>query len=86
MKDEKPDDEKLKNSKIETKSSTTLPVIKCFCGAEILLMPNVKVMSEAIEAHIERKHKSKVHNLTEDESEKIREYLITQVFDEARKT
>ena len=29
-----------------------LPVITCVCGAEILLVPNVKKMNEAIEAHV----------------------------------
>ena len=43
-------------------------------------------MSEAIEAHTERKHKLKVNNLAEVEAEKVRGYLITQVFDEASKT
>ncbi len=76
----------MKNSKKETKSISKLPVIKCFCGTEILLVPNVKVMSEAIEAHTERKHKLKVNNLAEVEAEKVRGYLITQVFDEASKT
>ena len=37
-----------------------LPVIKCsVCGEEIMLIPNVKLMSAAIEAHVET-HKQKV--------------------------
>jgi endonuclease V-like protein UPF0215 family len=64
-----------------------LPVIKCCCGVEILFVPNVKSMSEAIEAHVE-KHRKKVKELNEAdaEAERIREYLIMQVLDKASKT
>ena len=62
-----------------------LPVIKCCsCGAEIMMVANVKLMSEAIEAHIE-KHKVRVKNSTANEAEKelIRDDLIKQVFAKA---
>lgn len=61
-----------------------LSVIKCSrCGAEILLVPDAKLMGEAIEAHVEE-HKSKAKTRAEAESlEKIRDDLILQVFDEA---
>lgn len=63
---------------------TAMTLIKCSCGAEILLVPNVKLMSEAIEKHVE-KHKRKIKNQKEAEveAERIRDYLITQVFDKA---
>ena len=63
----------------------TMPVIKCnSCGAEIMLVPNVELMSEAIEAHIE-KHRQRTKNtsIIESEAETIRGDLIKQVFDKA---
>ena len=61
-----------------------LPVIKCSCGAEILLVPNVKLMNEAIEAHIlERTKKCKVPKEAEAEAERIRDDLIIQVLEKA---
>jgi DNA-directed RNA polymerase subunit RPC12/RpoP len=62
-----------------------LPLIRCSrCGAEIMLVPNVKLMSDAIEAHVEM-HKSKMKNLpdAEAEAEQIRDDLIRQVLDRA---
>ncbi len=61
------------------------PVIKCSsCGAEIMVVPNVKLMSEAIEAHV-AKHKLKVKNpvKAEAEADQIRDDLIAQIFDAA---
>lgn len=64
-----------------------LPTIKCFsCGSEIMLIPNVKLMSDAIEAHVE-KHKQKVKDpkAAELEAERIRDDLIAQVMEKASK-
>ena len=64
-----------------------LPVIKCsVCGEEILIVPNVKLMSAAIEAHVET-HKQKMKDLKawETEAERIRDDLITQVLEKASK-
>ena len=62
-------------------------MVKCSCGAEILLVPNVKVMSAAIEAHV-AKHIQKVKDpkAAEAEAEHIRDDLIIQVLDKASKT
>ena len=61
-----------------------LPVIKCSCGAEILLVPNVKLMNEAIEAHIlEHTKKLKTPKEAEAEAERIRDDLIIQVLEKA---
>lgn len=60
-------------------------MIKCSsCGAEILLVPNVKLIGEAIETHVEE-HKLKVKNPAEadSEAELIRDDLITQVLKKA---
>ena len=64
-----------------------LPVIKCpSCGKEIMLVPNVKLMSEAIEAHVET-HKVQVkgRRAAEEEAERIRDDLIKQVLEKAAK-
>jgi len=38
-----------------------LPIIKCECGAEILLLPDLKAMNRAIKAHgIEHKKKKRI--------------------------
>ena len=65
-----------------------LPVIRCSCGDEIMLVPNVKLMGEAIEAHVV-KHLQKVKNPKEAKAkakaECIRDDLIKQVLDLASK-
>ena len=52
-----------------------------------MLVPNLKLMSEAIEAHIE-KHEKKVKDPreAEAEAERIRTDLIVKVLDKASKT
>ena len=62
-----------------------LTMITCSsCGAEIMLVPDVKLMSQAIEAHVE-KHKLRAKNspVAEEEAERIRDDLIKQVFQKA---
>jgi hypothetical protein len=74
-----------KNNAAKSKKSSIV-IIKCICGFELLLVPDVKKMSDAIEAHLEE-HKQKIRNskASEAETERIRDYLITQVFEEASK-
>jgi len=65
-----------------------LPTIKCsFCGQEILLVPNVKLMSEAIEAHA-MEHATKICDLkeAEAEAERVLDSLIAKVLERASKT
>jgi hypothetical protein len=66
--------------------SNRMSTIKCFCGKEILMLPNVKAMSEAIEKHAQT-HKQKIKDTAkaETEAERIRNYLITQTLDKASK-
>jgi ArsR family metal-binding transcriptional regulator len=62
-----------------------LPKIKCSsCGTEIMMVPNVKLMSEVIEVHVE-KHKQKIKDpkASDAEAERIRDDLITQVLEKA---
>ena len=51
------------------------------CGAQILLVPDLKEMSAALDAHVnEHKKQGKV---SEDEAEVVLEALITQALDKA---
>lgn len=65
-------------------NETSLPIIICSCGAEILLIPNVKEMNKAIEAHIEE-HTKKINSAkeAEAEAERIRDDLIVKVLEKA---
>ena len=64
--------------------TSRLPIIKCSCGAEILLVPNVKKMNEAIEAHI-LEHTKKIKDVkeAEAEAERVRGDLIIKVLEKA---
>jgi hypothetical protein len=63
------------------------PEIKCCCGAVILLVPNVKIMSKAIESHA-AKHKQKIKDPkeAEAEAERVRDDLIAQILEKASKS
>jgi hypothetical protein len=73
-------------SKKKIVSNKGLPVIKCSCGYEILLVPDIKVMSKAIDDHVET-HSQKVKDpkASKAEAERISDYLIAQVFGKASK-
>jgi len=75
-------------SKKKTDDTGTLPIITCsFCGAKILFISDVKVMGEAIEAHVEEHmQKSKDPTKSAQEAERIYIDLISQVFDIASKS
>jgi hypothetical protein len=57
-----------------------LPTIECSCGAKILLVPDIKLMSKAIEAHVEV-HRCEVKNTkdAEAQAQTILDDLITKV-------
>jgi hypothetical protein len=59
-----------------------LPTIKCECGAEILLIPQVDLMSKAIDNHVEG-HKAKISNHIKADTlaKRIEDHLIRQVFE-----
>ena len=73
--------------KREVGNDKGLPVIKCsVCGEEIMIFPNVKLMSTAIEAHVEaHKQKVKDRKAAETEAEIVRDDLIAQVLERASK-
>ena len=54
-----------------------LAVIKCECGFEILVLPDLKAMSQAIEKHV-LEHKNKGAKAAEANG--IEEELIAQLF------
>jgi len=63
-----------------------LPIIRCECGAEILLVNQVELMGRAIEFHVEE-HRATVSDPIEAEAmcKHIEDYLIKQVLDKAAK-
>jgi len=64
--------------------NANLPVVECFCGAKILLVPNVKEMSRAIDAHAEvHAKKFKTKKEKDDEAEKVRDDLIMKILEKA---
>jgi len=71
-------------AKKKTGSKKNLPLIKCLCGYEILLVPDVKVMNDAIDAHVAT-HIQKLQDsaVSKAESERISNYLIAQIFKKA---
>lgn len=64
-------------------SEHNLPIIKCEWGHEILLLPDLHIMAQVIEAHV-LEHRKK-NGLTQEETEIIRENLIVQAFELAIK-
>jgi hypothetical protein len=66
-----------------------LPTIKCACGAEILLVPDVKLMSKALEAHVEQHKKSskqKTSKEAEEEAQAVMDDLVAKVLLKACET
>ena len=59
-----------------------LPVIKCECGAEILLIQQVDLMSKAINSHVEE-HRTRVSDPIKADAlaRRIEDHLIKQVFE-----
>lgn len=67
--------------------AANLPVIQCFCGAKILMVPNVKQMSKAIEAHAaEHTKKLKTQKEKDAEAERVRDDLTAKALAKACET
>jgi hypothetical protein len=69
--------------KDDAKNRVGLPIIRCFCGTEILIIPSIEHMNEAIENHV-TKHKRRLKDTKrakEVEAELIRDFLSTQMFE-----
>ena len=54
--------------------------IRCECGAEILLVPYLKAMSDAIELHVSVHMQEKKGLATDAEAIQVEDDLIVQVF------
>jgi hypothetical protein len=66
------------------KSESSLPLLKCECGAEILVLPDLKVMNHAIEVHVsEHKKREKDPVKAAAIADRIREILIKQLLKRA---
>jgi hypothetical protein len=51
-----------------------MPIVRCICGSEILVVPDLKAMNIAIDNHVTTKHKTML-----DDSERLSEILAEQV-------
>ena len=65
------------------KSTHDLPIIRCTCGYELLLLTDAQVMGQAIENHV-LEHKNK-YGLTQKQTESLEDNLIAQAFELAEK-
>ena len=62
------------------KKSKAMVIVRCSCGAEILLLPDLKEMGKAIDDHVELHLQNlKVPRCTAAEAEKLTDMLIAQV-------
>lgn len=66
------------------KTKTKIPVIKCSCGTVILVVPDIKKMSDAIEKHVEEHVQKGKHSKNDATAEQIRENLIAQTLNVAK--
>lgn len=57
-----------------------IPTIRCVCGAQILVVPDLKAMSNAIENHIDKHMKQKPLVEANYSSNEVRHFLIAQLF------
>lgn len=48
------------------RSLTCLPLIKCKCGYEILLLPDQKAMNKAIKTHLATHPKTQIKQIEQD--------------------
>jgi hypothetical protein len=66
------------------KWSKRLPVIRCECGAAILMVPDLKAMNHAIEVHVAKHRKEEQNRENKDKTAAhVREILIEQVLKKA---
>ena len=64
-----------------------LPILTCECGAQILLLPDLKVMNHAIEVHVaEHTKKEKDRHKVAATASRIRQNLIKQLLKKASET
>jgi hypothetical protein len=62
-------------------------LIRCECGEEILLIPDLRAMSQAIEVHVlEHKKREADPIKAEESSNRVRNHLIIEVLKKASHT
>jgi hypothetical protein len=61
-----------------TSSKQNLPMLKCECGHEVLLLLDLKTLGKAIEEHV-TEHQKK-YKLTQEEADAVQGNLIAQAF------
>jgi hypothetical protein len=63
---------------------TNLPIIRCECGVEILLLPDLAEMSKVVEEHAHM-HMENVENQREAEEvfSRIEHHLLAQILEKA---
>lgn len=65
-------------------STWSFSFIKCTCGAKILLLPDLKAMDRAIEAHVAKHQKrEKLTAGKTSESDRVRQLLAEQVIEKS---
>jgi hypothetical protein len=68
----------------EMKKSKGMVLVRCSCGDEILLLPDLKAMGKAIDDHVELHLQSlKNPSCTPAEAEHLKDMLIAQVLTKA---
>lgn len=58
-----------------------MPTIKCRCGEQILLVPDLKAMNRAIEGHIAQHNKAQANNKPPVKPDALRRFLTEQVLE-----
>ena len=65
----------------------SMPIIRCVCGAEILVVPDLKAMNQAIENHVaEHTKMGKRSGNGQMAPNKLRQFLIGQILTAASLT
>jgi hypothetical protein len=71
----------------ENHSGPVMPIIRCTCGAGILLVPDINEMNRAIESHIDEHNKIALRNGKECVSpDCVRQILVEQILQKASET
>jgi hypothetical protein len=66
------------------KKSKAMVIVRCSCGAKILLLPDMKEMGKAIDDHVELHLQNfKAPSCTAAEAEKLKDMLIAEVLTKA---
>jgi ABC-type transport system involved in multi-copper enzyme maturation permease subunit len=74
----------VKSNDKDRELSKNLPLLRCECGAEILLLPDLRVMNHAIEVHVlEHNKKEKDPRKAAETASHIRQILIEQLLRKA---